>query len=153
MIIKAKELMTRTGMTPRQLDHWCRNWLILPIGEPCPGSGFKREFDEDIVERVILLVKLSKNINNFPLNILKRIYAGYEEGCVDLGDGLVLSWKNSLFPVRVCCGHRHAGSVCPDGKVFCCICFNRVEQDKLAVDPKDGKMWDVCQKCDEKEKI
>ncbi len=131
MKIKKKELMKRTGLTDRQLDYWCRQQVIIPIGAVCPGSGFRREFDEDVVDRVRLLVKLSKSCNQFlSLDILKRIYACYEEGYVDLGDGLVLSWKNSLFPVRVCCGHRHAGSVCPDGVKFFVV-FVLMELSKI----------------------
>jgi len=36
-------------------------------------------------------------------------------------------------PIRVCCGQRHHGPVCPDGLVMCCICFNRVTRDRLHV--------------------
>lgn len=49
-------------------------------------------------------------------------------------------------PVRLCCGTRHAGVVCPDGKVMCCLCFKRVEQDELAT-YDDGFRMDVCQSC------
>lgn len=50
-------------------------------------------------------------------------------------------------PVRLCCGQRHNGSVCPDGKVMCCICFERFKEDDLSFDPEDGKKWDVCKAC------
>jgi hypothetical protein len=53
-------------------------------------------------------------------------------------------------PVRLCCGQRHFGPVCPDGKVMCCICFNRVQQDKLNVAP-NGQKEDVCNECAAKE--
>ena len=52
----------------------------------------------------------------------------------------------SELPVRLCCGQRHAGPVCPDGKVMCTLCFERVEQDGLYVD-NDGVRWDVCKEC------
>jgi len=52
-------------------------------------------------------------------------------------------------PVRLCCGERHWGSICPDGKVMCCICFRRVERWELNV--KDGKKEDVCKTCAAKE--
>ena len=55
-------------------------------------------------------------------------------------------------PVRLCCGQRHRGAVCPDGKVMCCICFERVSQDDLRVLP-DGKKEDVCKACDAMEKL
>jgi hypothetical protein len=51
-----------------------------------------------------------------------------------------------IDPVRLCCGQRHTGVVCPDGKVMCCVCFNRVTTDKLYVDP-DGDRWDICKEC------
>ena len=54
-------------------------------------------------------------------------------------------------PVRLCCGERHWGVVCPDGKVMCCICFERVSQDDLRVLP-NGKKEDVCKACDKMEK-
>lgn len=56
-----------------------------------------------------------------------------------------------MIPIRVCCGQRHAGPVCPDGLVMCCICFRRVPVDQLAVDPADGRRWDVCQQCRSRE--
>jgi len=48
-------------------------------------------------------------------------------------------------PVRLCCFTRHWGVVCPDGRVMCQICFDRFEQDQLAVD--DGQKINVCQTC------
>jgi hypothetical protein len=52
-------------------------------------------------------------------------------------------------PVRLCCGQRHAGSVCPDGLVACCICFARVPVSGLAV--VDGSPIDVCLGCQRRE--
>ena len=54
-------------------------------------------------------------------------------------------------PVRLCCSSRHYGCVCPDGKVMCIICYNRVTIDKLHLLP-NGKREDVCQSCADKEK-
>ena len=54
-------------------------------------------------------------------------------------------------PVRICCGRRHFGAVCPDGKVMCCLCYNRFDQDKLNT-TKDGKKEDVCIECAQVEK-
>lgn len=36
-------------------------------------------------------------------------------------------------PVRLCCFKRHWGAICPDGKVMCCLCFDRFEQSELNV--------------------
>ena len=54
-------------------------------------------------------------------------------------------------PVRLCCGRRHFGPVCPDGHVMCCLCFDRFTIDQLAVDD-DGARVDVCQACDADER-
>ena len=53
-------------------------------------------------------------------------------------------------PVRFCCGERHWGAVCPDGKVMCCICFRRVSQNDLNILANDKKE-DVCKACAEME--
>lgn len=54
-------------------------------------------------------------------------------------------------PYRLCCGQQHWGPVCPDGKVMCCMCYERFDREDLAVDPKDGKKWDICKACQESE--
>jgi len=54
-------------------------------------------------------------------------------------------------PVRLCCFKRHWGAVCPDGKVMCCLCFDRFEQSELNV-TEDGSKEDVCKKCAEAER-
>lgn len=56
------------------------------------------------------------------------------------------------IPFRLCCGQQHLGSVCPDGKVMCCLCFTRVAQDELNV-KHNGKLEDVCKTCAEAEKL
>ncbi len=56
-------------------------------------------------------------------------------------------------PVRVCCGQRHSGPVCPDGRVMCAICFEKFNQDQLAVDSKDGKLRNICRECDKREML
>lgn len=50
------------------------------------------------------------------------------------------------IPVRLCCGQRHWGCVCPDGRVMCCICFGRYETHELYVD-STGVTWDMCSGC------
>lgn len=51
--------------------------------------------------------------------------------------------------MRLCCGQRHYGVVCPDGLVMCCICYRRVPQRDLA--SEDGQRVDVCSVCMVKE--
>lgn len=53
-------------------------------------------------------------------------------------------------PYRLCCGQQHTGPVCPDGKIMCCLCFERVERDQLHVDEKN-QTWDICKTCQEGE--
>lgn len=53
-------------------------------------------------------------------------------------------------PVRLCCGTRHYGAACPDGKVMCCLCFHRFSQDELYRD-ESGRSVNVCIKCYEDE--
>lgn len=46
---------------------------------------------------------------------------------------------------RLCCGEEHAGAVCPDGLVMCCICFKRFPVDALC--RNNGVYEDVCRHC------
>lgn len=51
-------------------------------------------------------------------------------------------------PVRLCCGKRHRGVVCPDGLVPCCLCFGRFPLEMLSKDD-DGNLLDICLECDD----
>lgn len=53
------------------------------------------------------------------------------------------------IPVRLCCGERHLGAVCPDGQVMCCMCFERFPIEELAFE--GGAPVDVCVPCMEHE--
>jgi hypothetical protein len=58
--------------------------------------------------------------------------------------------------VRLCCGQRHRGPVCPDGLVMCCVCFARVPVDGLAVldsGPGPRVYEDVCVACKRREDV
>lgn len=54
-------------------------------------------------------------------------------------------------PVKLCCGKRHFGPMCPDGKVLCCMCWCKFDVADLNV-TEDGKPEDVCRGCAENEK-
>jgi len=62
-------------------------------------------------------------------------------------------------PVRICCYKRHRGPICPDGLVMCCICFNRVAKEQLALlEEGDGSTTesapiyvDMCKTCKKRE--
>jgi len=50
-------------------------------------------------------------------------------------------------PVRLCCGTRHYGVLCPvDDHFMCCICFDRFPADEAWRD-SDESRWDMCQPC------
>lgn len=49
-------------------------------------------------------------------------------------------------PVRLCCGKRHYGVVCPDGMVMCQLCYDRFPKDKLFRD-EEGYYHDICVEC------
>lgn len=48
-------------------------------------------------------------------------------------------------PVRLCCGQRHYGVVCPDGMVMCCLCFFRFKVEDLAIE--EDTPIDICKPC------
>ena len=54
-------------------------------------------------------------------------------------------------PVRLCCGLRHWGCVCPDGRSMCCLCFKLCEENELNT-REDGSLENVCIACAELEK-
>ena len=54
-------------------------------------------------------------------------------------------------PTRLCCGQKHWETQCTDGKVMCCLCFNRFEVSELSTNEK-GITVDVCKECDKHEK-
>ena len=59
--------------------------------------------------------------------------------------------QQSAAPVRLCCGQRHFGALCPDGKVMCCLCFGRFTPDELS-ETADGDKQDVCLECEANER-
>jgi hypothetical protein len=64
-------------------------------------------------------------------------------------------------PVRLCCSQRHWGSICPDGKVMCQLCFERFEvkdlNEILVKHAISGEMQvlheDVCKPCAEMDAV
>ncbi len=96
MTIDTKELVIRTGATIRQLDFWCSRNVISPLGATHPGSGYIREFDELIVDRVRLLVIVSNAFGNrLSVKTLKKIYEHFDEGFVEIAAGIVLRWMET----------------------------------------------------------
>lgn len=64
-----------------------------------------------------------------------------------------------INPIRICCGERHHGPVCPDGLAMCCHCFKRVPRSRLHVleegggaDVSSAPIYeDVCRTCKARE--
>lgn len=90
-VISTKELMALTGATMRQIDYWCTKDVISPLKDNNPGTGNPRQFNKDLVDKVRLIVKISKAFSrlNSPL---KRVIENYDYGFIELGDGITLSW-------------------------------------------------------------
>lgn len=61
-----------------------------------------------------------------------------------------MSAPDNQPPTRLCCGKPHFGVVCPDDKVMCSLCFERVAQDELNT-ASDGQKENVCKACARKE--
>lgn len=94
MTISARELMLRTGASYRQIDYWCGTGIIKPIGKPNPGSGYRREFDEEAVSRIKLVATLARAFGHtIPKEVLGQIFKNYENGHFYLGEGVELRWK------------------------------------------------------------
>lgn len=58
-IIGAKAFTRRTGLTYRQMDHWVRRGVLVPL-TGARGSGSRREFDELEIEVATTLRSLVK---------------------------------------------------------------------------------------------
>lgn len=94
MQIGTAELSERSGASRRQIDYWTVTEVIPCIGEINPGAGSQRKFDESIVDAVTVLARVSKALNHHVHgDVLKKIYDCYEEGLINLGEGLILTWR------------------------------------------------------------
>ena len=93
MLISSAELSRRTGVSYRKIDFWCNNGVIFPVGDPSPGSGYQRKFDEEIVPKVRLLGKICEVFDHaIRIDKLIKIYENYHHGFVKLEHRIVLSW-------------------------------------------------------------
>lgn len=94
-LISGPELAKRSGASYRQIDYWCRNGVISPVGDTHPGSGHPRRFKESDVKRVKVLADISNvfGYKGIRSDNLIKIYRNYNRGQVTLGRGLTISWK------------------------------------------------------------
>ena len=65
MALGTTEVSKMTGASYRMLDHWCRTGRIpgQPVDGRGVGSGHRREWTDEQVERVMLLVRASELVN------------------------------------------------------------------------------------------
>lgn len=93
MTLTTTELIERTGASHRQIYHWCDNAVISPVRGHV-GLVNRYVFDENIVDRVIVLVRVSRALNyRLDVKTLRLIYDNFEDGFLFLDDGIVLSWR------------------------------------------------------------
>lgn len=95
MSIGSLDIVDETGATFRQLDWWVRHGVVPTLGLSSPGSGNQREFHENVLPRVKLLVSVSKAFSNrTSVETLRKIYNAYDVGFITLDDNidLIVSW-------------------------------------------------------------
>lgn len=103
-LIKLKELSERTGATYHQLNSWSK-FVFFP--ENIPGNT--RYYDENIVERVKVLVQISNGFGGyFSVDSLKKVYENFDRGYIDVNEGIKLSWETS-HAGKKCSGRKAAG--------------------------------------------
>lgn len=91
--ITSQRLCELTGATYRQIDYWARNKIIPTATEEGRGSGSRRQFDKSIVPAVRVLARVSRCLEPQSLRLTyKGLYAAFDKGTLDLGDGIVLTW-------------------------------------------------------------
>lgn len=84
--VTTNELVADTGISYRQADYWTRTGLLMPLGEPSPGSGYQRHYPTDQVCRAAVVSAL--------------LHAGFSlVGVRRIIDTLLLSEPLGLFTV------------------------------------------------------
>ncbi len=91
-MISTKELLAQTGATGRQIDWWIDNGYISCEPRRNATSGVGRYFNEETVEIVSVLVRISHAINGRKGSLYKAIAECYQDGFVDLGGGVSITW-------------------------------------------------------------
>lgn len=86
------EFCRRTGATVRQVDLWYKAGMDMCI-KKVEGSGVWRQYKEDSVPRVRLLVDVQKTFGHkIEKWILKEIFDNYWDECVRVGR-IWLTWR------------------------------------------------------------
>lgn len=87
MLIDTSELSRRTGCTARQIHSWSEKGII-PVAKQ-EGKKGKLWFESSIVSKVTFLMHMSYELRHMRLGILSDFY---DEGMLDLGEGVLLIW-------------------------------------------------------------
>ena len=95
--ITTKELIEKTGVSPRQLNYWIDHKVLHPLGDSNPGTGHIRYFDAAIIPKVCTLVAVSVVFDGrygkgVSVGTLYEIFKDYEEGELDMGFGISIKW-------------------------------------------------------------
>lgn len=93
--MQLKEFCQATGATHRQINYWSKSiWLFKgEEGSELPYN--QREYNEDLIPRVQLMVKISNAVGGyFSVDTLKKVFDNYYERCLILDEefDIVLEW-------------------------------------------------------------
>jgi len=91
------EIANATGATFRQIDLWyhygmrlTKEWQDYPLS----GQGIPRDYDPQYIPRLKLMAELTNKYGAcFPVSVLQQIFDNYEEGSIELVDGIILKWE------------------------------------------------------------
>lgn len=91
-----EQFVQATGVSIRQLDYWTINGIPLTTDNKAKvGSGYNRDYDPETIEKVKLLVAVSRSFegtDRFSVYTLKRIFEEYDSGQIKIAEGLYLKW-------------------------------------------------------------
>ena len=95
--VSASTAVKETGITYRQLDHWCRTGLVEPA-KPAEGSGSQRAYSEHNIS----ILKLVKWLGDVGLDhaLIRRIIKSIEN--VDSLEGYLI-----VSPDQIVLKHSH----------------------------------------------
>lgn len=91
----ATELCTATGLTYRQLNYWTVVGAIEPtLNAAGSGIGHHRRYHPNLVEPLRAVAALHRALGaGIPTDLVALIVDNYHAGHVDIGGGLLLSWR------------------------------------------------------------
>src|SRR5678815_2333792 len=91
--MRLKEFMRLTGASHRQIDYWSKKVPLVKSVPEHEGSGYWREYDEEVIPRVRVMVAISSSFARvFSVDILASVFEDYYEGRIRIAEGVYLSW-------------------------------------------------------------